>query len=138
MKNKLRTLLGLGLVLVAASAFAQTIRVKADIPFNFIVDKQTLPAGEYTVKSMDMAGSSLSIRNKDEKPLSLVLSLPCEKLAASQNTKLVFHRYGDQYFLAQIWVAGSAAGHQLLESRQEIELARDSAAKDVTVTASLR
>jgi hypothetical protein len=138
MKNKLRTLLGLGLVLVAASAFAQTIRVKSDVPFNFIVNKQTLPAGEYSIQSMDQAGRTLSIRDADGKPVSMVQSLRCEKLDAAKSTKLVFHRYGDQYFLAQIWIAGRAAGHELPKSHQENEVALNTASENVVITASLR
>ena len=32
---------------------------------------------------------------------------------------LVFHKYGDQYFLEQIWSGGEQTGSQLLESRSE-------------------
>jgi hypothetical protein len=138
MKNQLRTLLGLALLLVAGSAFAQTLRVKADVPFNFIVDKQTLPAGEYTLLSMDLAGRTISFRNADQKPVSMLQSVRCEKLDAAKSTKLIFHRYGDQYFLSQIWVEGRTSGHQLSITRQETEVARDSAVQNVAVTASLR
>ena len=138
MKNNLRTLLGLGLVLVAASVFAQTLRVQADVPFNFVVDKQTLSAGEYSIQSMDVEGRTLSIRDASGKPVSMIRSMRCEKLDASKNTKLVFHRYGDQYFLSQIWVAGNTAGHELSKSREEKEVALDLTAQDVVITASLR
>jgi hypothetical protein len=37
--------------------------------------------------------------------------------------KLVFHRYGDEYFLSQIWQAGVNAGRELPKSRREIEVA---------------
>jgi hypothetical protein len=138
MKKQLSTLLGLGLLLAAASAYAQAIRVKADIPFNFIVGKQTLPAGEYTIQSMDIAGRTLSIRSADQKPLSMIQSNRCEELETAKSTNLIFHRYGDQYFLSQVWVAGQAVGHELPESRQETESAREYSARDVNVTASLR
>ncbi len=39
MKNQLFALIGLGLLLATASAYAQTGVVKANVPFNFIVDK---------------------------------------------------------------------------------------------------
>ena len=49
MKKQLFALLGLGLLLATASAFAQTVALKANIPFSFIVTGKTLPAGEYTI-----------------------------------------------------------------------------------------
>ncbi len=45
MKDQLFALIGLGLLLATASAYAQTGVVKANVPFNFIVDKTELPAG---------------------------------------------------------------------------------------------
>jgi hypothetical protein len=35
---------------------------------------------------------------------------------------LVFHRYGNQYFLSQIWDGRSNAGIELPESKREKEL----------------
>jgi hypothetical protein len=37
---------------------------------------------------------------------------------------LVFHRYGDEYFLSEIWPAGSSTGRGLPKSRAERELKR--------------
>jgi hypothetical protein len=138
MKNKLRSLLGLGLVLVAASAFAQTIRVKSDVPFNFMFDKQTLPAGEYTIQSMDLSGMTLAIRNAEGKQVGQVQTNRCQKLDAAKETKLVFHRLGDQYFLSQVWVIGQSDGHEFSKTRQEKEVALNTAEENVVITASLR
>jgi hypothetical protein len=55
----------------------------------------------------------MSIRTTDNKAKSLVLARRCESLKTSEKTKLVFHRYGDRYFLAQIWMAGSNSGHEI-------------------------
>ena len=48
MKKQLFALVGLGLLLATASASAQIVRLKANIPFNFVLNKAELPAGEYT------------------------------------------------------------------------------------------
>ena len=65
----------------------------------------------------------------------------CEKLetADSKKTKLVFHRYGDQYFLAQIWTEGNNRGSELPKTEREPEVAMGyPAAQDVVVVATLR
>ncbi len=41
---------------------------------------------------------------------------------------LVFRRYGDQYFLFQVWPAASTTGRTLSESRGEREIERNLAA----------
>ena len=43
----------LSLLLVAGSAIAQTVHVRANIPFNFAVGSKTLPAGTYDVGTID-------------------------------------------------------------------------------------
>src|SRR5439155_18133539 len=42
-------------------------------------------------------------------------------------SKLVFRRYGDQYFLSQVWETGDSDGHELRKSRRETGLERDMA-----------
>ncbi len=38
------------------------------------------------------------------------------------SSKMVFHRYGDSYFLAEVWVAGNSIGKALFPSRAEREI----------------
>jgi hypothetical protein len=137
-KKQLFTLLGLGLMLASAAAYAQTVNVKVNIPFKFVVRDATLPSGEYTIGSLGMSSDAISIRNLNQKAQSLTLSQRCESLKASAQTKLVFHRYGDRYFLSQIWVAGSTAGRELTKSREEVEVAQDYTMQNVILVASLR
>jgi frataxin-like iron-binding protein CyaY len=40
-------------------------------------------------------------------------------LNAKNESKLVFNKYGDQYFLEQIWLSGQQEGTQVPESRSE-------------------
>src|SRR5215469_2486905 len=103
MKRLTSTIIGmLGLVLVAAGANAQSLKVKADIPFSFVVDKATLPAGSYSIDALSSSSTGLVIRGNDTKENMLVMSNHAESFKASPDTHLVFHRYGDQYYLAQI------------------------------------
>jgi hypothetical protein len=136
MKKLLFTLLSLG-VMLASVAYAQTVNVKVNIPFKFVVRDATLPSGEYTIDSLGMTSNAISIRNSNRKTQTLILSHRCESLKTSEQTKLVFHRYGDQYFLAQIWEAGDNAGRELTESRREVEVAQDYTMQNVLLVATL-
>ena len=135
MKKQLFVLLGLGLLL-GMPAYAQTVNLKADVPFNFIVTGATLPAGEYTIKGL--GNGTMSISSSDMNAHTLVLSNRCESINSATKSKLVFHRYGDRYFLANIWVAGETSGRQLPTSGREREVARDYSVQDVVLFAALR
>jgi hypothetical protein len=142
MKKQLLSFLGtLGLLMVAASAFAQNIHVRANVPFSFSIDKGTLPAGQYEIRAIDAAGGHvLAINNGEAKMGRMFLTNPVSRaasLAYPENAKLVFKRYGDQYFLSQIWVPGSNTGRELPTSVREAELARGLTPAKVVVLAGL-
>lgn len=142
MKKQALTLVGvLSLLLAAGSAFAQmnhqTIRAK--IPFSFVVNRQALPAGEYTVSRVGDSNQALLIRGTDNKEIMMAISNPLESRKPAPKTVLVFRRYGaDRYFLSQVWVEGSDTGRQLQKSAHESEVALDFHPTDVVVMASLQ
>ena len=108
----------LSLLLVAGSAIAQTIHVRADVPFNFAVGDKSFPAGTYDVGSIDNVNTKiLRLQARDGNSSMMVGSNAAENLKPANKTKLVFNRYGNRYFLSQIWVAGERRGHQLPKSR---------------------
>src|SRR5215510_3977200 len=111
----------LALVLLAAT---QTVRaqepVLVKIPFAFTAGKMTLPAGEYRVQSA-YASPALLIQRADRSAATFVMSIAVAANERQTQTKLIFHRYGKRYFLAQVWRAGDSHGRELLKSPQEKE-----------------
>ena len=138
MKKQLLALVGLGLLLATASASAQTAPLKANIPFNFIVNKTTLPAGEYTLQRLGSSQTIMLIQNTESQITKVVLPNACASQHPSERTKLVFRRYGDRYFLAQIWTAGANRGRELPKSKLETEVALDYPVQNVVLAATLR
>ena len=122
MKRNLIAVLTLGLLL-AAPALAQTAAMKVDVPFDFIVNGKTLPAGEYRVDAMPTSSGTIAIRSTEQSAKIVALTNSCESLEAADTSKLVFHRYGNQYFLAQVWSLGNSEGRELPRSRAEREIA---------------
>ena len=137
MKKQMFALLGLSLMLATVS-YGQSVLVKAHIPFNFSVTGATLPAGAYTIQSLTADGMVLSIRDSDMKAQGMVLAIECESRNDAKQTKLVFHRYGDRYFLTQVWVAGRNLGHRIPKSPRETEVAKDYTMPEVVLVAALR
>jgi hypothetical protein len=116
----------LSLLLVAGSAIAQTVHVRANIPFSFTVGSKTFPAGTYDVRTIDyLNGKTLLLQTRDASASMMVGSNAAANLEPANKTKLIFNQYGERYFLSQIWVVGETRGHQLLKTSREKELARD-------------
>ena len=107
-------ILTLTMVSAVASANGQTITAKASVPFEFVVGDTTLPAGDYLVSNATTF--AIRITKVDSKDVALRLSDPVEGKAGKP--RLVFHKYGQRYFLAQIW-GFDETGRALAMSREE-------------------
>ncbi len=120
MKNL--TMLTLVVVLTMAAAVVSangqmtSTLVTADIPFDFIVGDKTLPAGKYTVRSA--ASNGLRISSRDNESSAMRLSNLAVETSKKRNARMVFHRYGQQYFLAEVW-SGDHYGRQLVQSKKQ-------------------
>lgn len=136
MKKHLFSLLALGLLFATGSAYAQSIKVKADIPFDFVVDKQTMPKGEYNVESIGSENSSvLLITSADGTAKKLETVHSCHSVLDPMGSKLVFHRYGNDYFLSEVWSTNADSGYEFRQGKLEKELARASSKSNVAVAA---
>ena len=95
------------------------------IPFDFAISGKTLPAGEYIVRRVSSDSPQwLSITSANARTRQTVLTHKIRSGTHESESKLVFRRYGDQYFLSQIWEAGDSDGHELLTSQEEAGLQR--------------
>jgi len=135
MKTKLSASTGiviLALVLTtvaAASGQNNPAVLKADIPFQFVVAGQTLPAGRYVVSRQ----GEITICIANSKQRVFVLTHDVDGTPQPSAGKLVFYRYGDMYFLAQVWDADKARGKQVFASSAEQVLAHGGAPKETEV-----
>jgi hypothetical protein len=100
----------------AVASQGQTTTSKATIPFEFVVGDQNLQAGSYTVRAINSSGDALRINGVDAKGSAVRLTTPAKGNA--NHAKLVFHRYGQRYFLAEVWSSAND-GRELMASRQE-------------------
>src|SRR2546423_13854639 len=118
-------ILSLVLTITAVSVYAQGNRLvkKVEIPFEFSVNNKVLPAGVYNVERS--RENVLLIRSENNHEASASLTVAVQANDAPETGELVFHRYGDTYFLFQVWERGSSDGHQLLESRTERSIERE-------------
>jgi len=125
MKNVRSVLFALTVLLLATAAQAQQIKVKADVPFDFVVGDRAYPAGEYFLQSMFKGDSAIRIDNTREAAAGIVLTDACSSLKPAATTTLVFHRVSGHYFLYQVWTEGNTLGRQFQMTRAEVQLAQN-------------
>lgn len=111
------------LVLLAAPlvAAAQSERIVTQVPFKFTVGTVEMPAGEYIVQLADERGVALlTVGNPEGKRAVYVLTL-ANQGEKSQHPAMVFHRYGDRYFLAEVRIEDSRTVYTLQATKLEKE-----------------
>jgi hypothetical protein len=104
--------------LTAGSAMAQDHTVMATIPFNFTVDGHLLPAGHYTLGTQPSSPRILRITDWEKGVRILTVAMPNSSEQRQANV-LVFHKYGNQYFLSEIRSEISSMDVRLSTSKLE-------------------
>ena len=123
---KLGLLAVIAIVGAGTSAKAQSLesRLTANIPFDFTVSNKKLPAGEYWIGRATQKNGDAVVRISSVDGHANISRLTNPVLTSSpkRQAMLIFHRYGDEYFLFQIWPAGATDGRVLPKSRSEREV----------------
>jgi hypothetical protein len=98
---------------------AQQTIISANVSFAFSVGGQQLPAGEYAVRELGAQAILIASKHGHSEVLSL-----CQYVGPSKpsETKLVFNRVGDHYFLGQVWSGTRGEGPEIPRSKLEREL----------------
>ena len=91
-------------VTISAGIHAQwPARLVADIPFDFQIGKATLPPGQYIFNFGFLNSGPLSIQSRDGSRNAIALTSAVAPSTNSGTAKMVFNRYGSDYFLSQVW-----------------------------------
>ena len=110
--------------LAALPAAARSVDgMRAQIPFDFHVGERLVRAGSYVVNSM--TADELVIQLISGKQVAVTTTnSDKERDNGEGRARLVFHKYGDQYFLAAVW-GSDGNGRTLAESKRERNLRKE-------------
>ena len=124
------SILTVGAVATASAQLPGT-RMSAQIPFAFIVGERTLPAGIYEVRRLGDNPYLLYIQNVDDRGESAIFNTGLvDERDSIRHNELVFHRYGDVYFLAKITSRYEGIARELQSSKQERRMQRELASNN--------
>ncbi len=107
-----------GTGLCVYSQTQMTTLFSVQVPFDFRVGSSHLSAGHYRVLH---AGSHLVLLQKDDGKAQGMIPVTVSNVPSREPvSKLVFNRYGDQYFLSQMWTAEDSQRHDCFPSQSEL------------------
>lgn len=118
-------------VTVAATpAHAQAL-IKANVPFSFSAGYGALPAGEYSIQRI--GSNSTIMLSSGQRGVEILMPLTWDQRTDVNTPKLVFHRYGDEYFLAEVWTNTDSTVRKLAVHPRERQLAKAGVSPEVAV-----
>jgi hypothetical protein len=138
MKSHTFKMFTLAAMLAIPAAYAQdSHRVIADVPFAFTVNNQTLPAGEYEI-SDGTAYGTVVIQSEDREHTVITIANSVQAKDEALPGKLIFQRYGDNYFLREVFSPGVSIGREFRRTKGEREMSSNHAGSNVEVAALSR
>lgn len=111
--------------------------VIAKVPFDFVAGQKIYTAGEYHV-SLTSPNGVVSIRSLDGKGSGLTLCGRSESTRARRESKLVFNRYGGEYFLKSVFREGETTGLEFRKTDRELQVEAKIKRAPQTILASAR
>jgi hypothetical protein len=117
-------LLTVGGGIVANAQINSDVTIHVNVPFNYTVGDTTLPAGKYEIRTTEDLPNVLDIRSTDGRTSVLVdtENVEAKDRRPVNKSEAIFEKIGDNYFLSEIWVAGSGSGSELTKSKREKSL----------------
>ena len=110
-------------------------KVRAYIPFEFTVGDDTLPAGNYQFEKQDIPQATV-VGSLDHQARVMVIARAAYAPAGARvESRVIFNKYGNRYFLAEVWNAANGMGTRVTKSRHEREASLNASAQTVLVAA---
>ncbi len=110
------------LMTTASHAQAENLKLRFHVPFPFTVENTTFAAGEYEVT--EPAHLILEVRNVGSQAAAFEHVTPARSVKKADGpTKLTFHLYGSEYFLAAVSDGSYQSTYDLRLSKEEKRLA---------------
>lgn len=120
-------------ILVTASPAQMGTFITTSVPFPFHVGNNHVPAGDYRIAYYGNNGI-LVVANADAQEVLAVQGYLAKHNDATSTPKLVFHKYGSNYFLIGVRMPGRKM-HALPQSSSEREFLTKAAPEEVTLVA---
>jgi hypothetical protein len=119
----------LALTMFATKTYAQIIgEMEANIPFQFYAGNAKLPPGKYVIHVLDDSDLTImEISSADGRTSALFSVRRAEAKSNPAKGELIFNKYENRYFLAELFDEGNPSGSRVEESRYEKRISKAAA-----------
>jgi hypothetical protein len=122
--------------LLAALAYAGAgVGMRINVPFDFYLDDQLIPTGEYSF-AMDSnnhaTASQVNLWSTQGAVKRMILTSPGTESDQTVN-QLSFNKYGDKYFLSTVSIGGHKATVKMFKLEKELRAQMDKKPATITV-----
>ena len=106
-------------------------RFTVHVPFQFVLNGQTLTAGEYVIERTDPAKPNIvTLKSADSGILRVIITQRVERDNPSTASSLIFIRREGKHYLFQVWNVGAMNGSEIPSYERERS---DRQRKDLTL-----
>jgi len=120
-------------MVIPVSAQSSPVILTGEVPFAFVSANRPIPAGQY---SIEVWQAHVRIYDANRHPVQMTLSDPRQSNRNEEKPRLVFHKYGDTYFLYQVWTSDYKV--EFRTSRAEYNLKASLKRDESTVILAMR
>ena len=106
---------------LSTSAFGQAGKTaNANVTFDFQIGDRFYPAGNYRIESISRQSDNiLRIRSLGGANKNQLIVSTLANAGKAQTPRLVFHKYGETYFLSEIFLDTEQWGYSIRRSRRQ-------------------
>ena len=122
-----------GMAVPASAQSGKPLILKGEVPFAFVSGDRTIQAGQYSV---EIKQTQVRFIDANGRPVQVVVSNPQRDSDREEQPRLVFHQYGETYFLWQIWTRDHKIDFRT--SRTEYNLKASLKADKATIILAMR
>jgi hypothetical protein len=112
---------GLFAATLSASLHAQTMNMRASIPFDFRIGNTAFPSGEYSIRNTDGVLFVRQTTGDHKGGIFMTVGEDHPDTSTATGT-LQFSRYGDAVYLSKVWTPDSKVARATLKTAREKEL----------------
>ncbi len=106
-------------------------RFTVHVPFQFVLNGQTLTVGEYVIERTDPAKPNiLTLKRADAGVVRVIITQRVERDKPSTTSSLIFIRRDGKHYLFQVWNVGAMNGSEIPSYERERS---DRQRKDLTL-----
>ena len=108
----------IGVALAAATAQSRSDQVTVNLPSRVTVGDKVLEPGEYRIRQVNdnlvqiIKNASGAGQTRVEAP---VVQIIAEFNAPAKETKVILHRFGDDYYFDKMWLQGKGYGYLFIQ-----------------------